>query len=120
VVEVGVFKPGSATRCRRIKLAVSHAQWTGEYAGKDAGNTESCAKLLFIASSTRRIDYAFRPGSLTLAQESDNHARRRHAGMLDRELSTELLISSSPQVFAIRLAAERASDLQGSAWATEL
>lgn len=40
--------------------------------------------------------------------------------MLDRELSTELLISSSSQVFAIGLAAERASDLQGSAWATEL
>jgi hypothetical protein len=48
----------------------------GRNAGKDAGITEYCAKLLFIASSTRRADYAFRPGSLTLAPKSDNHARR--------------------------------------------
>ena len=33
--------------------------------------------------------------------------------MLDRELSTELLISSSSQVFAIGLAAERIVELAG-------
>jgi hypothetical protein len=33
--------------------------------------------------------------------------------MLDRECTTELLISSSPQVFAIGLAAERAVELAG-------